>query len=408
MKTPFDIENRTIFLTVSGSHAYGMARPESDIDVRGICIPPKKYFLGTFSKFEQFQGEFSFEEEPFYLWGKPVEDRSLLSRLKEISGRVIERNEKIDLVIYDLRKFFSLAAKCNPNILELLFVDEDSFVKTTSFYDTLRDNRQLFLSKKAKYSFFGYALSQLKRIRTHRNWLLNPPSHKPTREEFGLENRTMLPKDQLRGAFAYIKKQVDKWLYIEEELPRNVLESIRTSTVTAIAEMWQGLSKGVCPVKEDGYDTVALERAASVFLGFDDNFIQYLEREKYYTNALNQYKSWVRWKKERNAARSELEAKAGYDTKHASHLIRLLRMAEELGERGEVLVRRPDAEELLAIRAGAWSYDELMEKVDALKERVEEIFSSPKNVLPQKPDTKKIEELAIKLTEQALEDLPLL
>lgn len=36
----FDIAHHTILLVISGSHAYGMARPESDIDVRGVAIPP--------------------------------------------------------------------------------------------------------------------------------------------------------------------------------------------------------------------------------------------------------------------------------------------------------------------------------------------------------------------------------
>jgi len=45
-----------------------------------------------------------------------------------------------------------------------------------------------------------------------------------------------------------------------------------------------------------------------------------------------------------------LEAKFGFDTKHAMHLIRLLRMAREILETGVVHVKRPDAEELSAIR----------------------------------------------------------
>lgn len=35
-------------------------------------------------------------------------------------------------------------------------------------------------------TFLGYAMAQLKQIKTHRSWLLNPPKSKPLREDFGL------------------------------------------------------------------------------------------------------------------------------------------------------------------------------------------------------------------------------
>jgi hypothetical protein len=41
-------------------------------------------------------------------------------------------------------------------------------------------------------------------------------------------------------------------------------------------------------------------------------------------------------------------------------LVRLQRMAIEILDHGEVRVRRPDRDELLAIRGGALSYDELL------------------------------------------------
>ena len=43
----FDLRDRTILLTVAGSRAYGMHTAESDLDVKGILVPPAKYYLGT-------------------------------------------------------------------------------------------------------------------------------------------------------------------------------------------------------------------------------------------------------------------------------------------------------------------------------------------------------------------------
>lgn len=70
-------------------------------------------------------------------------------------------------------------------------------------------------------------------------------------------------------------------------------------------------------------------------------------------------------------ARAELEAQHGYDTKHAMHLVRLLRMGEEILSTGRVNVRREDADELMAIRKGALSYDQLLEQSETLGTRIE-------------------------------------
>lgn len=40
------IKKNTVYLSLHGSHAYGTNIATSDIDYRGIIIPPKKYFLG--------------------------------------------------------------------------------------------------------------------------------------------------------------------------------------------------------------------------------------------------------------------------------------------------------------------------------------------------------------------------
>ena len=51
------------------------------------------------------------------------------------------------------------------------------------------------------------------------------------------------------------------------------------------------------------------------------------------------------------------------------HLVRLLRMGKEALEEGVLKVKRPDAEELLAIRAGSWTYEECVkyaEEMDGL------------------------------------------
>ena len=118
------------------------------------------------------------------------------------------------------------------------------------------------------------------------------------------------------------------------------------------------------PIDDDGglkSTHEAMSMGIAVNNGFSENFIELLLKEKKYKSALNHWRQYQAWVKERNPKRAELERKHSVDTKHATHLIRLIRMAKEILETGKVHVKRPDAEELLAIRNGAWSYEQIVE-----------------------------------------------
>jgi hypothetical protein len=136
-------------------------------------------------------------------------------------------------------------------------------------------------------------------------------------------------------------------------------------------------------------------------IGLDDNFIDLMDRERRYRVARSEFQQHQRWLQERNPARAALEAEHGYDTKHAAHLVRLLRMALEIVRTGEVHVWRGDrdADELLAIRAGAWAYDDLEAWADARRtELVAEAGACP---LPRRPDLDALEALTVDLTERS-------
>jgi len=86
------------------------------------------------------------------------------------------------------------------------------------------------------------------------------------------------------------------------------------------------------------------------------------DSEKAYRAAHRHWEHFRTWRRNRNAARAELEARHGYDTKHAMHLCRLLRMGSEILEEGVVRVRRPDADWLRSVRRGAFAYEELLDQ----------------------------------------------
>ena len=342
------LKERTIFLTRYGSHAYGTSTPSSDLDVRGVAIPPRDYILGFSKTFEQ-----SISSTP------------------------------VDLCIYGLQKFMNLAADCNPSIIEVLWVDDSDILLETSLGKKLRDHKQLFLSQKAKHTFSGYALSQLKRIRAHRRWLLSPLKSPPSRSEFSLPERRVMSVDQQGAAFARIQQLLDSW-----ELDLSDLDDARRIHITTqIARV----------VEEKTTDDF---RQAGKLLGFDDNLMDYLEREKRYQTASREWDNFQNWKTNRNKARAELEAKMGYDGKHASHLVRLLKMCREILEGKGVIVKRPNAEELLEIRNGAWTYDQLVEFAETEDKALYEVMKQ--SPLPRTPPRDQLDRLCVDLIEQFL------
>jgi predicted nucleotidyltransferase len=176
-----------------------------------------------------------------------------------------------DEVIYSLKKFVALAAECNPNFIEVLHGAEEDILTIQPAGRLLLEHRHAFISKQAKPKFAGYARAQLKRIKTHRSWLLSPPTKKPERGDFGLGTTTKISKSELGAFDALIRDGVSV------EMPKDVVSLF---------------------VQERGYQA-----------------------------AMRTWDQYEGWKKNRNEARAQLEAVAGYDTKHGMHLMRRVRHA---------------------------------------------------------------------------------
>jgi len=337
-----EVEDCTIFLTLGGSHAYGMNTPESDVDVRGVCIPTNRsYYTGMgINKFEQKDSG----------WDD-------------------------DRVIYDLRKAMILMADNNPNVLELLFTDERHWIKVTDSWHKILEHKEKFLSKKVKHTYSGYAIAQLRRIQKHRNYLLNPPKKKPLRSDYGLGVEKSLGKEDI-GAVQWLLsdflKNTVQFMNFSDETKEELNEFGNfVGTVQSNLAFASGLN-------ENHWKTIQKSVGAS------DEFIDQMMREKAYTNAMNQWQSYQSWKKNRNSKRAELEKKYGFDAKHASHLVRLMRQGIEILKTGHVQVFRPDREELLAIRNGAWTYEELVEFAEKSEAELNELYKTSK--LPKQPD----------------------
>ena len=355
----------TIYVTLHGSQAYGLNNELSDVDVKGIVIPPKEVENNLFHRFEQAENNPAIEE--------------LLTHLKN------PKNPKFESTLYSLKKFMILAANVNPNIVELLWTDPTDHFVFHSPMDVLMDNRELFLSSKAKFSFSGYSFSQLHKIQRHRKWIIRGEIQQPKREDFGLPAER--PK-QMNEIFGLIKSEVERWNLSQfplSEMERDELKSTIWELVENVSQV--DVNEGNWPQM---YEAGVIERLSKEY-NLKEEVIDILQRERLYKKEMEAYNSWLNWKKNRNPARHELEIKSGYDTKHASHLVRLMRMGLEILNDHKVIVKRPDREEILAVKNGAWSYEQVIEFADKMQLELDNAYKI--TTLPKSVNYEKINNL---------------
>jgi predicted nucleotidyltransferase len=256
-----------------------------------------------------------------------------------------------DITIYDIKKFISLALQCNPNFIEILFTNQTHITYINEIGIKLQSLKNEFLSKKAYQSFINYASGQTKRIKNHKYNIDNPPV-KPDRKVYGLP--------------------LDRKL-VTEEARVKICQQLKINNYSM-------------PSKTD-LDIVKMK------LG-EEQAINWYKEQQFFADS-QKYQKYLNWMNNRNDKRYETEVKYGYDTKHAYHLIRLLRMGAEILEKGEVNVYRKDREDLISIRNGEWDYDKLLAESETISEKCKELEVS--SILPEEPNTKFIIDNMIEL-----------
>ncbi len=371
----FDLRHHTILLAVAGSRAHGLSSADSDVDLRGVGIAPARVLHSHRLRWDQSDN---------------AEDMAVFEdTLTDVERQICART-KLEGSVFALAKFVRLCADCNPNMLEALFCRTSELRLITPLGERLRDARSAFLSQKAAHTFTGYALQQLKRIQGHRHWLLNPPKAPPSRSDYGLPERSLVPRDQLMAAEAAVRKRLDEWAPDWGPLPASEIQRLEDQLTDFLKE-----------VLLSGEST--WHRAARS-VGLDDNLIEAMDRERRFKGAQRNWEQYRTWQRNRNPARAALEAAHGYDTKHGAHLVRLLRMGREIVETGEVHVWRgdQDAEELRAIRKGAWSHDKLVGWAESEGKALRKLVKDGPCAVPPKPDDDALDALTVQLVEQSL------
>lgn len=119
-----------LFMTLSGAHLYGFPSPDSDYDLRGVHLLPVQEVVGLH------------------------EGRETIERTKMSQGL------EIDLVTYDVKKFFGLLLKKNGSVLEHLYAP--LIVQTTPVHEELKTIARRLITRHHYHHYYGFAESQWK------------------------------------------------------------------------------------------------------------------------------------------------------------------------------------------------------------------------------------------------------
>ncbi|QBA22653.1 nucleotidyltransferase [Chryseobacterium indologenes] len=341
-------KNLLLFEVISGSRAFGLATENSDTDIRGVYYLPKEDFFG-------------------------------LNYIPQIS------NETNDITYYEIGRFVELLQKNNPNILEILTSPEDCILYKHPLMDLLKTED--FLSKLCKDTFAGYAVSQIKKAKGLNKKIVNPIDKerksildfcfildgqgsvplKKWLDEDGLsqENCGLINIDHTKGMYALFYDESGTLGY------KGIIQNEEANQVSV-----SSVPKDAKPV---GY----------LFCNLDA-----------YSVYCKDYREYWKWVAERNEDRYNVNQTHGqnYDSKNMMHTIRLLQSCEQIFKTGSLTIRVDNRDELLDIKAGNQSYENVLQKAENLIESIESHYSTTS--LPDAPDLEKTTKILIQIREK--------
>lgn len=318
--------SNVFYLTVGGSRSYGTNLINSDYDLRG-----------------------GFLESP----------RALFS-LQPQKEEFVET--KTDTCLYSLKKLAKLLASCNPNVIEMLGTREQDVIYMNYIGKKLRDNAHLFLSKKAFYTFSGYATQQLRRLE---NALARDKYTQPEKEAHILKS---IEADLLNSGEPFSAYGLDKEQTNNNNSRFDVSLTIRPSNNEEFEQeiFVDGTMKNI-PLRE--YTKLNSKLANTI---------------KNYGLLTNRNK-----KKDDN-----------HLNKHAMHLIRLYYMGIDILKNQEIVTyREKEHDILMSIRNGEVPYEKIFALQTRLEKEMEDVMMS--STLPDQPDFEKINGLLMNIYQDA-------
>lgn len=353
--------SKPLYLVIRGSHAYGTNIETSDTDYAGVFIQSMDDILGN-----------SYKEQ--------IND------------------DKNDIVIYEIRRFLELLGSNNPTVLELLNTPEDCVVYKDPIFDMVLENRDNFITKICAKSFGGYAKQQISKAKGQdkkQNWEKDKVTRK-TPLDFCYIHRgeKSVPLVQFMEAHGMDQKFCGL---------SNVPHS--RDTYALFYDFKAEESDG--EMRNLGFKGIAFEdsnqvRLSSIPVDTPKNyFIGYISYNKDgYSQHCKDYLSYQEWLNNRNETRWVDVSSHGQkiDGKNMMHCKRLMEMAKEIGEGKGIIVRRPNATELIAIRKGEVDLQTLIDSIENEIKEVDMIFENSN--LPEKIDEKFINKMIVEIRKQ--------
>lgn len=328
-------EELILISAISGSRAYGLATESSDTDIKGVFVQSKKDFYGLHT-IEQFS------------------------------------NETNDIVFYELKRFFELLSKNNPNIIELLASPKECIQTKHHLFDLIQPEK--VLSKLCKQTFVLYAESQLKKAKGLNKKIVNPIEK---------ERKSILDFCfVIIGAKTIpLKKWLDNKQFNQVDCGLSSLSHMKD--IFAVFHNSQ--------TKEERFTGIVSSKASndvqlsSIPKDIAPIAIMSFNKDGYSTYC-KKYKEYWDWVEKRNDKRYQntITNEKNYDTKNMMHVFRLLLMAEDIAKRAEVIVHRPERDFLLGIKNGNFSYNYLLNKAKDKIIEVKTLFDN--SSLPEVPD----------------------
>lgn len=323
-----DLKNKNLILfeCISGSKAYNLDTEKSDTDIRGMFYLPKELYYGL-----EYQTQVS--------------------------------NTSNDIVYYEIGRFFELLLKNNPACLEILATPDEFILYKSPLLKKL--NYKNFITDEVKNTFIGYALSQIKKAKGLNKKFLNPMAKKRR----SVLNFCFIVND---GKSVLLNNWLEDKNYKEEFCGLSKIHHAKDLYSVFYNEKlnYNGI------IKDENSNDIRLSEIPK-----NEMPICYLIFNKdEYSSYCKQYKEYWDWMKLRNEDRytTNIDHGKDYDSKNMMHTIRLLRVAKELLLTGDLNVKRTmDRDELLRIKNGKYSYDEVLKISEDLQSEIRKL---PKNI----------------------------
>lgn len=353
--------NLIVFEGIVGSRAYGTNLENSDTDIKGVFIQPIDDILG-----------FGYKEQ--------ISD------------------DKNDVVFYEIRRFLELLQSNNPTILELLNLPEDCIIYKNSIFDLILDNKKSFITKGCRNSYSGYAYQQISKAKGQ-NKKQNWEKDKVTRKDvldfvYVIEGEKSIPwrewnKDRYEEKFCgvvNVPNARDVYaVYFDKDafcmFSESISESTREILIKVRKESGQPMGYGYKGLVKTGEGSNLAEsnslRLSSIPKG-ETPICTIVYNKDGYTSHCNDYKSYQTWLENKNEQRWVDVKDHGQkiDGKNMMHCRRLLEMAKEIAEGKGIIVRRQNAQELIAIRKGEVDLESLIQRAEQDIQEIDQLFKN--------------------------------